>query len=376
MNCQDARELFSLLLDGDIALTERVPVEVHLRSCAACRQELEILRTKEPERPAAARPRLSVDLTALHRLHLRWPRLTFDLAFLRRLPAYRPRFTFDFALPRLPIRWPHFAVEGAPHHSPHRRPSKITLGLAWLRRLVMRPVPPGLLAAAVLAVLAAALAIFSFERGAYLATAWRRVVPSAPTGGVAHQTPPPAAFTEPVARPPSQPEAPPAVPAAPPLPPASEPAPEVKRRPPAPPPVETVAPRSVQHPPPAVREVRPAPVARKDTPPVQTVRKNGESKSLAGAVAEGLQARMDVIGLLQVKSRSGAERELAAVLARSGATTLSRQRGQKSTVVAASVPRAGYGTFAKGLGHLGSWQVEAARSPLPDPVRVTVRVAE
>jgi len=85
---------------------------------------------------------------------------------------------------------------------------------------------------------------------------------------------------------------------------------------------------------------------------------------------------LDVIGKLRVKSRSGAERDLAALVAKAGGTTVSRQRGDKITVIEAVVPNPSYGKFAKGLNRIGSWQIEAGRSRLPDPVRVTVRLAE
>jgi len=59
MNCQDVHEGFSSLLDGDIGLTERVPLEAHLRKCADCRQELENLQKKKGgARPITWRPRL------------------------------------------------------------------------------------------------------------------------------------------------------------------------------------------------------------------------------------------------------------------------------------------------------------------------------
>ncbi|HEY4910307.1 MAG TPA: hypothetical protein VIJ73_12440 [Methylomirabilota bacterium] len=83
-----------------------------------------------------------------------------------------------------------------------------------------------------------------------------------------------------------------------------------------------------------------------------------------------------MVGRLQVKSRSEAERNLAALVARAGGTAVSRQRGPGITVVEAAVPHANYGKFAQGVVRLGSWRVEAERSPLPDLVQVTVRLAE
>ncbi len=43
MNCQDAREEFIALLDGELGLTERAQMEAHLVQCSDCGQELEQL---------------------------------------------------------------------------------------------------------------------------------------------------------------------------------------------------------------------------------------------------------------------------------------------------------------------------------------------
>jgi hypothetical protein len=88
------------------------------------------------------------------------------------------------------------------------------------------------------------------------------------------------------------------------------------------------------------------------------------------------QRPVDVVGRLLVKSRTGAERELAALLARAGGTTLSRQRGPTLTVVKGIVPHPNYGTFVTGLLGIGSWQLETERFPLSNLLHVTVKLAE
>jgi hypothetical protein len=85
---------------------------------------------------------------------------------------------------------------------------------------------------------------------------------------------------------------------------------------------------------------------------------------------------VDVAGRLQVKSRSDAERDLTALLASAGGTVVNRQRGASVTVLEAGIPHANYAKFAKGITRIGSWRVEAERSPLPDVVQVAVRLAE
>jgi phospholipid transport system substrate-binding protein len=149
-------------------------------------------------------------------------------------------------------------------------------------------------------------------------------------------------------------------------------------------------------PPSVVREVpadRPAkPKATKPTQPEQPIPKSrnggkGEGSSpteplrslpvaATAAVPADTPRTGDVVGRLLVRSRSGAERDVASLVARAGGTTLSRQRGPTITVVSGIVPQAHYGNFAAGLRGIGSWQLEAERSPLPNLLRVTVKLAE
>jgi len=88
------------------------------------------------------------------------------------------------------------------------------------------------------------------------------------------------------------------------------------------------------------------------------------------------QRPVDVVGRLLVRDRSGAERDVATLLARAGGTTLSRQRGPTSTVIKGVVPQSSYGKFAEGLRAIGSWQLEAERSTLPTLLHVTVKLGE
>ena len=84
----------------------------------------------------------------------------------------------------------------------------------------------------------------------------------------------------------------------------------------------------------------------------------------------------DVVGRLLVSNRSGAERDIASLLARTGGTTLSRRRGSTITVVEGLVPQLNYPSFAAGLRGIGSWHLESERSPLPHLFHVTVKLAE
>jgi hypothetical protein len=83
-----------------------------------------------------------------------------------------------------------------------------------------------------------------------------------------------------------------------------------------------------------------------------------------------------VVGRLLVSNRSAAERDIASLLARTGGTTLNHQRGPTITVVEGLVPQLNYASFAAGLRGLGSWKLEAERSPLPHLFHVTVKLTE
>lgn len=516
MNCQDARAYFSELLDSHIGLTERVPLEAHLRECEACQQELEGLRLSERPRPAPWRPSFKLDFfsKALGRLRSedmvdRLRRRVFPRNRVIRRARPRPVLfgkTLEALRPadKLSARRSVHARERIPWQS-RFGVDRAAKALAAVRRidiagplrravssldLIVRRVPPALdtvgkslevirkaaldvcgktlqaaqkalviapkalgiarrvleiarqmllmawsvaivvwhhrgvflrvqarhlrLTATVLLVSLGAVGLFRYR--AELDVAVRHWVPSAPSSGDA--TPPTRmASTEPATRPEIPPVSVPApvVPAPPALqpPPAprapERPTPEMPARVTAPPartksstpPPEPVTLQRAPVPSPPVRDTRASRVEKSDATksdrfetPSQKV-KNGKVKQ--DTVASPAQRRdnpagtmvastppatgdarrsLDVVGRLRVKSRSGAERDLAALVAKAGGTTVSRQRGDKITVIEAVVPNPSYGKFAEGLGRIGSWQMEAGRSRLPDPVRVTVRLAE
>ena len=309
MSCQEAHEDFSALLDGDISLTERVPLEAHLRTCAECRQELENLQK---------------DKGAAH-----------------------------------PIGW---------------RPR--------LRRPVVPRIPAKFLEVAVSVTLVTVLVLVVLERRAELELAFRRWVPPVPPiGGRPPQSGPPlVASTEPATRSETPSGAPPAAPLSVQSPTSTLPAA-----------VGAPLPPSVARDVSADRSAKPW-VSKPGQPEPQVRKSKGGGTKREGpsgaepssrvpvtagtAVPGDTRRPVDVVGRLLVRRRSGAERDVAALLARAGGTTLSRQRGPTITVVHGVVPHSNYGNFAAGLRGIGSWQLEAVRSPLPDLLRVTVRLAE
>jgi hypothetical protein len=104
---------------------------------------------------------------------------------------------------------------------------------------------------------------------------------------------------------------------------------------------------------------------------VATAKPSSEPAIEPGALVEA--GKIDVAVQLSVRNRKDAERDLTMLLTRVGGTKFGQ--GQTSTLLA-SVPRSSYGEFTRGLSQIGSWQLEAGRSSLPDPVHVAVKLAK
>jgi hypothetical protein len=81
-----------------------------------------------------------------------------------------------------------------------------------------------------------------------------------------------------------------------------------------------------------------------------------------------------VAGQLSVKNLSVAERDLTDLLARTGGTVVGTDQDGAVMFVDAVVPQSGYEEFTRGLTRIGSWRVEAERSPLPEDVHLTIRL--
>jgi len=382
-----------MLLDGDIGLTERVPLELHVNGCRECGQrlaDLQILRSMpqklEPRSPHR-RPIVPAGLVG------------------RTLEALRP--------PDLVSRLHHLDVGDRLRHLDEgirlRGLDVVTRlrGLdvvGRLRHLVVERIPPRHLAVAAAVPLMVMLAIFVFERGFTVGVEMRQRAPSAPASmrSSPPESTPSSAFSRSATAPAQSLPAPPPQPVSSPSPSASS-----SLTPPAEKPKVATAPEtrtvdaktmsgSKQGKPAPAAPLKPAPAksapASASRAPSEPTRKETPSKS--GAVARAAptspaattaaaaltpqmrRGSVDVVGRLQVKNRSEAERDLAALVARAGGTCLNPQRGPAITVVEAAVPHANYGKFAQGVVRLGSWRIEAERSPLPDVVQVTVRLAD
>ena len=433
MNCQDARESLSMLLDGDLSLTERVPLELHVNTCGECRQKLADLQiVKVVEEQAVTRPvhdwrprfaHWRLTLTDWWLVCTHWARHTLShwrptLGHWRpTLAHWKPtlrhwRSSLSQWRPTLGHRWPNLGSRRLTlgHWRPHVAHWRPTMAAGFvgralgavrtddvasrLRRFVadrLEKFPPRHLAAAAAVPLVITVAIFVFERGFDDGTSMRQRPSSAPTAMTT--SPLPEVAPDPITPTPRPPA--PALPARPipPPPPAVRTQPQPAKAVPVPKATETKAVQaptttrnlqpasSVKQERAAVASSKPVPARGGSAPLPEAVRKDipktsGAHTDVAAVAAASRRGAVDVVGRLQVKSRSEAERELAALLARAGGTSVSRQRGAAVTVVEAAVPHANYGKFSQELVRLGSWRIEAERSPLPDLVQVSVRLAD
>jgi len=101
-----------------------------------------------------------------------------------------------------------------------------------------------------------------------------------------------------------------------------------------------------------------------------------EAPAFPAPVPEHVASATHVVGRLAARDRTAAERDFTVLLEGVGGTELGRHHRVTFTAVAVVVPQSRYDEFARGLARLGSWQLEAARSPLPDAVHMTIRMGE
>lgn len=138
----------------------------------------------------------------------------------------------------------------------------------------------------------------------------------------------------------------------------------------------------------AVSVARPEPEARQvaESPARASVQKKPEPAQAPPTVTARVETadpqppprRMTplahVAGRLSVKNRSAVEQDLTELLTRTGGTLVGTDQDGAVMFVDAVVPQSAYEEFMSGLTRIGSWRVEAERSPLPEDVHVTIRV--
>ena len=357
MKCHDAREGLTALRGGGTSLTEWALVEAHLRQCAECRQEEARLqqaaaarRVTAPRalldslgnamevtrigvaRPAALLVPLRAFLTAALTLAAR-----ASAAVIRtigrgstRIVAWIPRLRALLVIRfRLSVRASASVTEAIRH-----RITRSAKGTVWLRSLPAIPLKPSVRAVGVVLVLAFMLYTLQWTPGP------RQHVRSTAAPG-----------------------------------PRVEPTQVVSFLPP-PPVAASVEPNSVVPAAPQIDGPRQSPSGASASQRVSARAAAREAPALPTPVPERVAPVTHVVGRLAAKDRTAAERDFTALLAGVGGTELGRHHRVTFTAVEVIVPQSRYNDFARGLTRLGSWQLEAARSPLPDAVHMTIRMSE
>ena len=360
MNCLDARSEFPAVVDGVIGLSEWVPVEAHVAKCSDCRKLLDHLyRTKSRNEPQWGRasmrsidpPDESTDIIeaatparrSSHRaLWVSVAAVALVLGIAGGVLAYGSRLNLNLNLESS-------LVALLQKVRPEARPPEVASA------------PPS-------------------------SAPPQKVQPEAPPPEVASAPPSsaPPQKVQPEARPPEVASAPP--PSAPPpapVPPRSTPPMELAPKTPSPPasapePKITGKAKASSARSPVSESPAPSLPSRVSKPPrptpsseAATAKPSFEPAIDPGALVEA--GKIDVAVQLSVRNRKDAERDLTMLLTRVGGTKFGQ--GQTSTLLA-SVPRSSYSEFTRGLSQIGSWQLEAGRSSLPDPVHVAVKLAK
>jgi len=329
MTCPEARQFYAALIAGELAISEAALVEAHLSRCADCRRIVEDLYQVAP-RNSEGRilPANDAGIRAGSRLLL-------PLVVLVALGA-----SALVAVPGLaPYAW-HRAtalVIAARHATPQRA----------TRTAPLPPEPNQIEPPSEAPAIGKPDVIPPSSPSAS----------SMPLAATSPSVPSPTESEQPAAAAPTEPSDKEAERASAPLPP-STPAPSTRRA-------------STQKPAASAATASPRNTERRQA-------RQGEQAVLVEPAAPHLispikASETDVVVQISTRDRGVAERDINLLLVRLGGTNLGQAEG--ATIVAV-VPQSSYGEFTRGLAQIGSWNLEASRSSLPDPVRVAVRLAK
>jgi hypothetical protein len=347
MTCAENRERLSALLDGELARDEQARVEAHLASCPEC----------------------SGELASLARM----------LGMLHALPAERA-----------PIGFVDRVLAAA-------RPTP------WYARIARRLVQPWRvklpLEAAALIVVALG-AVYVFQKTPELQQAARHEAPAPRPPAVPESaTQPPAPQSEPAAKPPERKQEP-VRPATAPAPPPAAPSKSATRaesptlesamkeegappgksgekdpsganlmkdaaRPDSPPEADKVREKK------AATGPTDTPSASQEAQPEARSRRLGRVAPSAPSAARQMVAP-DASGRLSVGDREAADRALADLRARLGATEAFRRDAADGVLVEVVVPRTAFADFARGLSGIGRWTWDRDPTTLPEQVRLQI----
>lgn len=338
MRCTEARDWLPILVGGQIGLTEWALVETHLSQCVECRQDEARLR-RLVTRVGVARSSARDVVTDLIARLRPWPASARELTARTSARAIRgiglgvTRFVTAVAHLRAALAIRRRSAGRAVANAIEALRRDIARTVAHAVRLCSVPairLRPSVRAAGT--ALALALALYALQRS---------------YGARLHVRPPAAPGPGPVQIVPPRP-------------------------------ASSVEPASIPRPPSLIddqRQSRPRAVARSSA----RVPASGAARGEFLPPVPDHQPAVSVphvVGRLSAKDRTAAERDFTALLTGVGGTELGRSRRDRFTAVQVVVPKSRYDDFAQGLARIGSWRPEAAFSPLPDAVHMTIRVSE
>ncbi len=331
MTCPEARQFYAALIAGELAISEAALVEAHLSRCADCRQIVEGLYQVAP-RNSEGRivPAGDMEIGAGSRLFL-------PLLVLVALGA-----SALVVVPGLaPYAW-HRAtalVVAARHTTPQLAtrtaplpPEPIQIEPPSEAPPIGKPdvIPPSSPSASSMPLAATS--------------------PSVPAPTESEQ-PAAAAPTEPSDKEAERASAPPA---------PSAPAPSTRRA-------------SIQKPAESAATASPRNTERRQARQGEQAGRVNPEPAAPHLISSVKASETDVVVQISVRDRGVAERDINLLLVRLGGTNLGQAEG---AAIVAVVPQSSYGEFTRGLAQIGSWNLEASRSSLPDPVHVAVRLAK
>jgi hypothetical protein len=386
MNCHDARELLSGLVDGELTPDEQSRAEAHLADCADCRKEYErlgatIALVRQMDRLRA--PVGFVDRVLEAVQPTPWYRRWLGSLFLPlsvKLPAEAAALLLVGGLAVFVFqRTPELQQAARPQTVPQAaRESDVVFHSSSPKTMASHPAetppPPGKTSPAPLSSLP------------------RSVVTSPPSSGVPSGTLLSGSRDEAAARAkqlarekmsvaseqknvaPSEPDTEAARKAAPAAPPLSSPTTQEILKKEMGSVQESAAARQAPEPPPPARPA-PALDRRIDATKEEAMEAPAAAPPASGSALRVLPS-VDVAGRLAVKDLDTAQRALADLLMQSGAVMISRREDAGTLLVEVAVPKTAYADFSAGLTRIGTWQSEGEPSQSAASVRITLRLVQ
>jgi len=390
MNCHDARELLSALVDGELTPDDQRQVEAHLAGCADCRKERERLGSTIVLLGQLDRPRAPVGFVdrVLEAVQPKpWYRRLLGSLFLplsvkvpaeaaavllvgglavfvfQRTPALqdaaRPQPTpqvareseFASSAPKTTASRP--ADTSQPAKTP--RPSVLSLPRADVMPPASSGAPSGEKIHRSRDEIAAQSELLARQKLTSRALEQTNIAPPAPSEPdteAARKAEPPPAPAAPLPRSPTMLE-------------LSKREMESRQ--------ESTAAKQMpeQAPPPP-----PAPAMDQRLDAMKGRRLQAPAAAPPGASALRVLPSADVTGRLEVKDLDAAQRSLNELLAKSGGVVSSRRTDAGTVLVDVSVPKTAYDEFNVALSRIGTWQSEGRPSESADYVRITLRLVQ